>query len=186
MANDAASGNHAAEALLARIARRDETALKSFYDQFEARVYRYAHSRLNDSFAAADVLNEVMLEVWQHAAKFAGRSKVSTWILGIARHKVIDHMRRERRHATEAYDFETADEDAPPAADAIAGLQDADRLERCMQKLSDAHRETVHLAFFEQLSYAEIGGITGCPEGTVKTRIYHARQALKHCLGRRD
>ena len=184
MANDAANGNQAAEDLLARIARRDESALKSLYDQVEARVYRYAYSRLNDSFAAADVLNEVMLEVWQHAGRFAGRSKVSTWILGIARHKVIDYMRRERRHAAEAYDTEIADEDTPAAADAIAGLQDADRLRQCLEKLSDVHREAVHLAFFEHLSYAEIGEISGCPEGTVKTRIYHARAALKRCLGR--
>lgn len=171
--------------LLSRIAGGDEQALRELYEQFEGRIYRYALSRLNDSFAAADVLNEVMLEVWRHAVTYAGKSKVSTWLLGIARHKAIDYLRREKRHAADEYDVETADEDAPTAADAIAGLQDADRLARCMEKLSEEHREAVHLAFFEQLPYSEIGTVTGNPEGTVKTRIYHAKQLLRHCLGQR-
>lgn len=171
--------------LLARIARGDESALRALYEQFEGRIYRYVLGRLNDSFAAADILNEVMLEVWRNAVNYAGKSKVSTWLFGIARHKSIDYLRRERRHAAEEYDVETADDDAPTAADAIAGLEDADRLAKCMEKLSDAHREAVHLAFFEQLPYAEIGVVTGSPEGTVKTRIYHAKQLLKHCLGQR-
>lgn len=149
-------------------------------------MYRYARSRLNDPFAAADVVNDVMLEIWKNAASFAGRSAVSTWVLGIARHKIIDHGRRERRHAADALDVEPADEDSPAVADAISGLEDARRLERCLERLSAAHREAVHLAFFEQLSYGEIGALVGSPEGTIKTRIFHAKQALKHCLGSID
>lgn len=181
MAEDAISD----EDLLDRIGRGDEAALRRFYDRYQARVYRYAESRLNDPFAAADVLNEVMLEIWRHGVRFEGRSKVSTWVLGIARHKLIDHMRREGRHAGETFDEATPDEDSPSAADAIAGLQEAGRLRHCMARLSDVQREVVHLAFFEGLSYPEIASVAGCPEGTVKTRIFHAKQALKRCLGHR-
>jgi RNA polymerase sigma-70 factor (ECF subfamily) len=179
-------GDDASARLLSRLARGDEAALRELYAQFERRVYHYALRRLNDSFAAADIVNEVMLEVWKHADSYAGKSKVSTWMLGIARHKTIDYVRREQRHRADEYDMETPDDDAPAAADAIAALEDAERLARCMEALSDAHREAVHLAFFEQLPYAEIAAVTECPEGTVKTRIYHAKQLLKHCLERRN
>lgn len=185
-ARDAAAGEPAPEHLLSRIARGDQAALRALYDRFEGRVYRYARTRLNDPFAAADVVNDVMLEIWKNAASFAGRSAVSTWVLGIARHKILDQMRRERRHVAESLTVEPADEDSPSAADAIAGLQNAGRLAHCLERLSAAHREAVHLAFFEQLSYGEIGALVGTPEGTVKTRIFHAKQALKHCLGRID
>lgn len=182
--NNAADASHD-YALITRIARGEEAALRQFYDIHQARVYRYAYARLNDSFAAADILNETMLEVWRQAVKFAGRSKASTWVLGIARHKVIDHQRRLYRHPTEEFDEATADPYTPDTADAIAGLQEGVRLRRCLEKLSQAHREVIHLAFFEDLAYGEIAAIAGCPEGTVKTRVYHAKQALKGCLGQR-
>ncbi|MDN5939958.1 MAG: sigma-70 family RNA polymerase sigma factor [Salinisphaera sp.] len=173
------------EELLARIGRGDEAALRRFYDRHQARVYRYAKSRLNDPFAAGDILNEVMLEVWRRAMTFAGRSKVTTWVLGIAHHKVIDHLRRESRHTAETFDEATPDDQAPSAADAIAGLQEAGRLRACMEELTAVQREVMHLAFFEGLSYPEIARIAGCPEGTVKTRVFHAKQALKRCLAQR-
>jgi RNA polymerase sigma-70 factor (ECF subfamily) len=172
-----------AAVLVARIGRGDEAALKSFYELFEARIYRYAFARLNDAFAAADIVNDVMLEVWRSAVSYAGKSQVSTWALGIARHKIVDYLRRERRHASDELLVEPADEATPSALEAIAGLQEAERLERCLARLSDEHREAIHLAFFEQLPYSEIALVADCPQGTVKTRVYHAKQALKRCLG---
>lgn len=174
------------EMLISRIGQGDEVALRQFYDRHQARIYRYAASRLNDSFAAADILNEVMLDVWRQAMTFAGRSKVSTWVLGITRHKVVDHLRREGRHQAAAFDETEFQADTPSATDAIAGLQAADRLNHCLQQLSDVQREAVHLAFYEDLSYPEIATIAGCPEGTVKTRVFHAKRALKVCLAAAD
>lgn len=173
------------EALLASIGNGDQNAMRHLYERHQARIYRYALSRLNDQFAAADILNEVMLDVWRQAVTFAGRSKVSTWMLGITRHKLIDHLRREGRRRAESFDEATADPDTVSAVDAIAGLQEAGRLSRCLQKLSEIQRETIHLAFFEDLSYPEIAVLTDSPEGTVKTRVFHAKQALKRCLGQR-
>ena len=55
-----------------------------------------------------------------------------------------------------------------------------------MDKLSDDHRECVHLVFYEGMSLAEVASVQGCPENTVKTRLFHARQKLKNCLRMRD
>ena len=75
--------------LLQRMAEGDQSALDAFYRAYEGRVYRFIRSKLNDSFDASDVLNEVMFEVWRNAGRFEGRSSVSTWVLGIAHHKTI-------------------------------------------------------------------------------------------------
>lgn len=174
--------------LLDKIATGQQSALEDFYRLFESRVYHYALSRLNDSFDAADTLNEVMMEVWKHAGRFEGRSKVSTWLLGITHHKVYDRLRK-RKHSHLQDDIDDhanqlSDEGHVPMDKVLAGVEDAELVSRCMEKLSDSHREVIHLAFFEDMHYQDIASIAKCPEGTVKTRVYHAKQALKNCLAK--
>lgn len=172
-----------AQALLGRIAAGQEAALAEFYQVHQARVFRYAQSKLNDSFAAADILNEVMLEVWKSAGRFEGRAKVSTWLLGIAHHKVVDYFRREKRHQADELD-ESLEDESPGVQleQLLAGLQDTLLVRDCMARLSADHREVLHLAFFEDLNYAEIAEITQVPEGTVKSRVFHAKNLLKQQL----
>lgn len=170
-----------AQDLLARIAQGETAALERFYDQYHARVYAFALSRLGNAADAADILNEVMLEVWRHANRFEGRSRPLTWVLGIAHHKVIDQLRRRKDPHVDVDEVDIPD-DVPTAADALVGLEDAERVRQCVEKLSAAHRLVVHLAFYDDLSYPEIAALAGCPVGTVKTRMFHARQLLKRCL----
>lgn len=174
-----------AAVLLNRIAAGSEAALTEFYRAFEHSIYRYAHQKLNDPHEAADILNEVMLEVWNGARRFEGRSRVSTWVLGIARYKILDRL-RARRPATTNLDSMADIEDtaAPDPVASSAAAEQAEWIRRCLQTLSDQHREVVHLTFYQGLSYPEIALIAGCPEGTVKTRMYHARKALQRCLQR--
>ena len=175
--------------LLQQINAGRQTALKAFYELFESRVYHYALCRLNDSFDAADTLNEVMMEVWKHAGRFEGRSKVSTWLLGITHHKVYDRLRK-RGHSQKHDDIEDhtshLTDNALPMERVLSAAQDADLVQRCLQRLSATHREVLHLAFFEDLPYQEIASIAQCPEGTVKTRVFHAKIALKNCLAKAD
>lgn len=172
----------AAVGLIRRMASGSEAALCEFYHAFHGRIYAFALKRLRNPADAADVLNEVMLEAWRSAARFEGRSKVLTWVLGIAHHKTIDNLRRRKNQPQDELDPELADDDSPSAIEALAGTQDAAQLRRCLEGLSDAHRLIVHLAFFEDLAYEEIAQIADCPVGTVKTRMFHARRLLKRCL----
>lgn len=171
--------------LLDRIARGSETALAEFYRLYEARVYAFAQVRLNERHEAADLLNEVMWEVWKGAGRFQGRSSVTTWLFGIANHKVIDRLRRRGKPALE--DLEQMRNDAAEFdLDEVANrMQVKEHLLCCLEKLSDAQRKVVHLAYFEDLSYREIGEIVGSAEGTIKARMFHAKQSLKRCLARR-
>ena len=173
-----------AAGLLKRMAEGSEAALQEFYKAYHTRVYAFVLKRLRNPADAADVLNEVMLEAWRSAARFEGRSQALTWLLGIANHKVIDNLRRNKRQAHEEIDPEWEDETSPTAIDMLTEIQDAQQLRECIDGLSDTHRLVVHLAFFEDLGYEEIAEIAECPVGTVKSRMFHARESLKRCLTR--
>jgi RNA polymerase sigma-70 factor, ECF subfamily len=72
--------------------------------------------------------------------------------------------------------------DAPDGFAALAGKQRREGVQHCMGKLSSTHSECLHLVFYEGLSLAEVAEVQNCPEGTVKTRLFHARQKIKKCL----
>lgn len=148
----------------------------------EQPVYRFALSRLRDPHAAAEVLTETMIDVWRNADRFEERSRASTWIFGIARYKVLDVLRARQKHAYEDIDPDIPDEDAPAACEWIAAMEDTEALRHCLNDLSGAQREVVHFAFFQDMHYDDIAVITQCPAGTVKSRMFHARRALRRCL----
>ncbi len=185
MNDTAAANDDAHRILLLQIADGDEEALAELYRLFERRIYAFASSRLSDPAVAADLVNEVMMEVWRKADSFEGRALVSTWILGITRHRVLDELRRRGRRRFDELDPEAPEDEVPSAEDAMSGASDAAHLAYCLDQLPEAQREAVHLAFFEDLPYGEIAELAECPPGTVKTRVYHAKQALKRCLARR-
>jgi RNA polymerase sigma-70 factor, ECF subfamily len=172
-----------AAVLLASIADGSEAALAEFYRLYQSRIYSFIIRRVRNAADAADILNEVMMEVWRHADAFQGRSRVLTWVLGIAHHKTIDCLRRRSPHLELEDGIEEQMEDESDGApEILAKQQDAMLLRFCVEKLSDSQRAVVHLAFFQELSYAEVAAILACPEGTVKTRMFHAKQKLKDCL----
>jgi len=172
------------QALIARIASGERQAFELLFNQYGERVFRYAHRLISDVTKAEEVTNDVMLEVWKTAARFEGRSKVSTWILGITRHLALNAVRRKTLDTVDVDDAPAlADGDLTPAAvdHDRAVLKEA--LTTALAKLSTDHRDVVELTFFHGLSYQEISEVVGCPENTVKTRMFHARKQLKGLLG---
>jgi RNA polymerase sigma-70 factor (ECF subfamily) len=172
------------EELLRSIAGGNVGAMDQFYRRHAHRIYRFALARTSDEIAAQDVLGETMLKVWSEAGRFRAQSRPSTWWLGIAYHLAIDYMRTRYRRPTEPLDDEMPDPDATDASAALAAAQDAARVRAAIAKLSVDHRVVLHLAFFEDLGYERIAEILDCPVGTVKSRVFHAKQALKLRLSR--
>lgn len=168
--------------LLQRIADKDESAMEAFYSEFHMVVYRFSLKRMSEPSDAAEVLNQVMLEVWRTAHRYAGRSKVQTWLLGITNHKIIDSLRKSTRHEGDEIPENLEDDSERSPFEQVSLSEHSEYIKRCLEKLTDPHRQVVHLAFFEELAYGEISQIVDCPEGTVKTRMYHAKNALKKCL----
>lgn len=173
-----------ARALIAAVSGGEEQALAELYRRYERRVFRFVTSKLNDPFEAGDILHEVFLEVWRSAGKFEGRSTVKTWLFGIAYRKTMDRFRKSRRVTLTDETPEQAD-DGPSAVDLVSAGQEAGHLRHCIEELSPEHRFAVEMAFFEDMPYREIADAADIPEGTVKTRIYHAKNLLKRCLSGR-
>ncbi len=174
--------------LLDKIVQGDEHAMQEFYKELQGAVYAFAVSRLRNEFDANECTNEVMMEVWKTAERFEGRSTVKTWLLGITNFKVLDCLRKRKRHFAEELDEEMTESlpnDDLPMQDVLMAVDDAKLVRFCLDKLSDRHSQIVHLVFYEDLSYPEVSELIDCPEGTVKTRIFHAKQKLMDCLSRR-
>ncbi|MBP7914686.1 MAG: sigma-70 family RNA polymerase sigma factor [Vitreoscilla sp.] len=171
------------------IALRDassEAAMAQFYRALSGATFAFVQHRLDNPHDAEAVVVETMYEVWRVAGQFSGGSLVKTWLLGIARHKLLDNLRQRGQHRHEDIDdhAEALADDSATAFDQLAGQQQAEWVAQCMARLGDEHRESLHLLFYEGLSVAEIAEIQGVPDGTVKTRVFHAKKKIKACLAR--
>jgi len=171
--------------LLARVAAGDKRAFEQLFRAYGERVFRYALRLISDPAKAEEVTNDVMIEVWKTAPRFEGRSKVSTWILGITRHRALNAVRRK---SLDTVDIDAVAEpaEAVDLAPAAERSRDGDTLRealrRVLPRLSTDHRDVIELTFFHGLTYPEIAQVVGCPENTVKTRMFHARKQLERLL----
>jgi len=175
------SRRHDDRALIQRIVTGDQTAMKQLYEIHSGPLFHFVKNWLANPHEASDMVHETMLEVWQRADRFQGRSSLKSWIFSIARNKSIDKNRKLSRlsYTDEVPDTET--EEVSPMT-ALEASQDSILLKSCIAELSETHRRMIHLAFYEDLSYREISEIEGCPIGTVKTRILHAKKLLMRRL----
>ncbi len=170
--------------LITQVASGDKAAFSALYREFERPVYRFIASKLNDPFEANDILHEVFMEVWRSAGKFEGRSTVKTWLFGIAYRKTMDRFRKSARVSLVDEVPEEVDDTVDTFGD-VAAAQEAGHVRFCLDELKAEHRLAVEMAFFEDLSYREIAVATDVPEGTVKTRVFHAKKLLMRCLSGR-
>ena len=159
------------EALLRAIGRADRQAFRELYDRHSERVYRFSISLVRNAHLAEEVLQETMLTVWKNAASFRGASKVTTWILGIARNQAHSLLRREKKG-------ERLPEDPKGEPDPAEVAEIDVRVTQALQTLSPEQQEVLHLVFFEEMSLADAAAVLGIPEGTVKSRLFYARKAL--------
>ncbi len=158
--------------LIARMADGDEAAFEKLYGSHAKKVYAYLLSRGMDTQAAADLLQETFMAAWKGAAGFAGDSAPLTWLIGIARHKLADEVRRrERARASPLYP-EEGGADTTPASDERLTLEAA------LRRLQPDQRELLHLVFVQGLSYEEAGKLMDIPVGTVKSRMFTLRRQL--------
>ena len=164
--------------LLARVRAGDQLALQTLYGRHHVKIYRFALRLLRDETAAEDVVSEVFIDVWRNAAQFEGRSEASTWLLAMARNKAFSALRRRK---DKPLDEEAAAEIVDDSDDPEVVMQKkskGERLRDCLSRLSPEHREVIDLVYYHDKSIEEAARIVGVPEGTVKTRMFHARKRL--------
>jgi RNA polymerase sigma-70 factor (ECF subfamily) len=178
---DAASDANAIEhALVRRVASRDRTAFEALYRAYYRRLMRFLFRITRRADLVEEILNDAMLVVWQKAESFHGDSRVSTWIFGIAYRKALKALERAGRARVLVGDQDLPKMAAPDNPIEEAELQDW--LSNGLDYLSAEQRMVVESVYYLGLSYNDIAEIAGCPIGTVKTRMFHARRRLKDLL----
>lgn len=171
--------------LLVRIGQGDEAAFRELYRAFSRRLFAYVIRKLGNEAQAEEIVADTLYEVWKAPARFRGESQFSTWLIGIARNKVLMAFRSRKPDAVYEDLQEIAEviaSDDAGAFEQLAQRQRREGVQHCMERLSDDHREAIHLVFYEGMSLAEVAQVQSCPENTVKTRLFHARQKLRNCL----
>jgi len=169
---------------LKRISQGDQTAMKEIYDLHSGPLFHFVKTWLSDTHEALDIVHETMMEVWNRAERYQGRSSAKSWIFSIARFKAIDKNRKRSRMVYTDVEPEILDESADPF-DALLISQDSEHIRACVNELSDAHKRVIQLAFYQDMSYKEIAKIEDCPVGTIKTRVLHAKNLLRRALSQK-
>ena len=173
----AEAGPDTEAALVGRIAAGDQEAFAEFYALYRRRLARFLGRFLASADTIDELINDVMFIVWRESARFESRSRVSTWVFGIAWHKAVKALERQRRH-----DARFTDELEQIPAVERANYEERDWLRRGLDRLSPEHRLVLELTFYVGCSYNEIAAIANCPVNTVKTRAFHARRRLQSIL----
>jgi len=169
------------------IVDHDERALLALYEATLSRVYGLVLRLVRRPQLAEEVAEEVFFQVWRQAPRFdAERGRPLTWLLGMARSRAIDAIRREARFQHEELDEESVPLSAPTTEsgdELLAVAQGHAELHRALLLLKPQPRQLVALAFFNGLSHEEIASQTRLPLGTVKSQIRRALITLRETLG---
>ena len=183
---DSGSGRKVAEAdlrhLVEKVAGGDHVAFRWLFRRFQRPVHAYLTRLVRLPQIADELMSETMLELWKGAGRFGGRSTVSTWLFGIARHKAIDYLRR--RHEGDLGEDALVEvvDPSPTPEEAVGRASIAELVGSLIDRLSAEHREVLHLAYREEMSVEEIADVVNCPINTVKTRMFYARKRMKTLL----
>lgn len=170
-------------AQLRDIARGDKQAFNALYREWHRPMINYATGLLaGDRSAAEDTVNEAFIAIWGQAGSFTGSGSAEGWMHRIVRNKAVDWIRKQREKpmtgALEILrDNETNDDSFDPFEHAVNSIA-ISQLRGALSLLSVEHREAIWLCYFEERPLSEIAAIAGCPENTVKTRLFHARKIL--------
>jgi RNA polymerase sigma-70 factor (ECF subfamily) len=187
--------------LIRRCQSGEESAYAEFYQEYSSQVYTLSWRLLKDREWAKDAVQEIFIKAFRGLKNFQFQSKISTWLYRITINQCRD-MLRERTRQPVIYsqpprvleeDAENPFDQFPVGVDSIRDSkptpsQEQNTRELRLRILAAVNRlpaefgETFYLREFEELSYAEIGQILGCRIGTVKSRIFRARELLKQEL----
>ena len=172
------------QALLRRIGQRDQAAFRVLYEQFARRVYAFLVHRFQQETLAEEVVSDTLLHVWKAPESFRGESAFSTWLLGVARFKMLERLRRsgpESGANIDELDENLLVDDTGP--DDIAALrQRSEGVHDCLALLPGEQRECIHLAYYEGWTLEEIGTHMSLQKETVGTRLFYARKKIQACL----
>ncbi|CAN5308364.1 sigma-70 family RNA polymerase sigma factor [soil metagenome] len=184
---DADPGDPAStDELLERAATGDELAFAQVYDALSSGVFGTCLAVLRDRDHAAEVTQEVMLELWRTADRFdRTRGTARTWALTLAHRRSVDRVRSvqaQRTRDQRAMDTHT-ERPFDVVSEEVEGTMDRARVRQCLGGLSPTQHEAVVLAYYGGRTYREVADHLAAPLATIKTRIRDGLTRLRDCLG---
>ena len=171
--------------LVVRCQTGEAAALAELIARYGPRLRFYLRKMTADS-VADDLLQEVWIDVFAKIARLNDPESFAAWVYRIARDRAFRELRR-RRISTVAVDERVIDSAAMVGQDDEPrwSEEDVEQLRTALDELPIAQREVLLLQFVEQMTYEQIAAVVGCPVGTVRSRIHHAKRALRAALERR-
>ncbi len=182
VSEDPADGTDHAADLLRAVAGGDRAAFGRLYDMLAPRAFGLIRRVLVDSAQSEEVLQEVFLEIWQSAARFApNKGQGRSWVLTIAHRRAVDRVRSAQASADR--DVRAGFRDLDVAHDGVAETVElkieSERIAGALADLPEPQREAIQLAYFGGYSQSEIAALVGAPLGTVKTRMRDGLSRLR-------
>lgn len=183
-----AYGSDAEYDLISRCQAGDRLAFEELFNLYRDDVFRFSYLVVRDATLAQDVVQEAFLKVFRSIGKFQFRSSFKSWLYRVAVNEAITLLRR--RKVKEDLDPTPGNaqllvnaRDWQPE-EAILEVEEREMLRFAIEQLDAVHRTVVVLKYFHEFSDAEIAAITGCPPGTVKSRLHRARELLRNSMAR--
>ncbi|MCD6257717.1 sigma-70 family RNA polymerase sigma factor [Candidatus Aerophobetes bacterium] len=179
------------EVLVARFKEGDESSFKELVERYQSRVYSIVLAMLGDKNDADDLSQEVFLKVYRFIHQFKGRSKFFTWLYRLTINTCISARNKKKRNnqilLSQSFkkDFtpiDTLQNDAKSPIEILQNRELEKKIKLALDSLSDGLKEVFVLREIEDLSYKQLSRILHCPEGTVKSRLFRAREELKKKL----
>ncbi|HUV62796.1 MAG TPA: sigma-70 family RNA polymerase sigma factor [Sedimentisphaerales bacterium] len=154
----------------------DKDALAELIERYEAPLRYFVNRLSGNAEMAEDILQDTWLTVIRRICSLKKPEALPAWLYRIARNKVYQQLRTKRKPSE--LDESTAVADY--ADDEVFSPDDAEKVHRCLKELRPEHKEVLMLRFLEQMSYQQMSEVLNCNLGTVKSRIYYAKLALKN------
>ena len=181
--------------LVERAKKGDETAFEVLVTDNEKRIYNLCRRLTGNPEDAAELTQEAFLYAWRGLSRLQGEGSFSTWLYRLASNACIDFLRKEKRRQNlsmtvslddeeEARQVELPDERYAPERE-LERTEVRQAVAAGLERLTPEHRQVLVMREINGLSYAEIGAVLGLEEGTVKSRIARARNALRKVLTER-
>lgn len=172
--------------LVRAMAEGDVRALHELYARYGPLLLAFLQARTGNRQSAEELLQDVMLAAWDHAARFEARSRVKTWLLVIARNRAINAHRKRQIPVIHLSDvFQVQSEDTGPM-EAAERRERKDAVRQAITQLPEPQREVLTLVFYHGLTGPEVAEVLAISEGTVKSRLHRAKEMLKRVLSGQD
>jgi RNA polymerase sigma-70 factor (ECF subfamily) len=180
------SARDSAADLLVRVAAGDQRAFAELYDLLSPRVFALILRVVVNRSQSEEVLQEVFLEIWQSAGRFApNRGQGRSWVLTIAHRRAVDRVRASQSSSDRDVRVGVRDLDAARdvVEEAVEAQIEGERVVAALSALPEAQQEALILAYYGGYSQTEISALTGAPLGTIKTRMRDGLTRLRSEMG---